>query len=576
MTCRASGLTGKPAFFSWARVSVCVGAGHMTSPLTLRRGAPSHHAEGVGPEVQRPLGRDGRVLLAQRAGGGVARIDEEPLAQLGLALVHGLELLDGHVDLAADLEHVGIGAARLGQLLRHVGDGADVRRHVLAGDAVAAGGRLHERAPLVGQRHGHAVDLGLAREGERLEVEVGRLAAQPLAPGPQLVLAERVVEAHHRDAVAHLLEQARRRRAHGVRRRVGCRQRGIVRLELPQLDHEEVVFGVGDLGRIEHVVQLVVVDDLLPELGGPVRRLLRDAAVSVPVPATVRRRCPRPRRRRGRARRRAPPSGPAPRGAAGRRRGPRRSVVGCQQHGARHGAPVRADLRHGPGTRGQRLVDPRQRRPRQQHRRAQHLRRAPDGHPPRRHVDVRHVAPLAVAAVAHAAALAHRDELDRLDGAGRAALAVHHLGGVQLHPPGQEPLTALGAPDEAHVLAVRLARGAQPETAGVGPHLVLGHVAHGEDDAGQRVLAEHGQHVGLVLEGVGATAELPRRVGVGGGDPGVVARGQAVEAEAVGPVQQAVELHGPVALDARVGRPPQRVLPHVGRHDRCGRTPRSG
>ena len=263
--------------------------------LRRRRGAIDH-AERVGPEVQRALGRDGRILLAQRAGRRVARVDEEPLAELRLALVHGLEFLDGHVDLATDLEHVGVGAARFGQFLRHVGDRADVRRHVLAGHAVAAGGRLHERAALVGQRHGHAVDLGLAREGESLEVDVGRLPPQPLAPGPQLVLAERVVEAHHGDAVAHLLEQARRRRAHGVRRRVGCRQRRIVRLELPQLHHEEVVFGVGDLGRIEHVVQLVVVDDALPQLGRPVHRLLRDAAVwsgaghgqaAMPAPTTA-------------------------------------------------------------------------------------------------------------------------------------------------------------------------------------------------------------------------------------------------------------------------------------------------
>ena len=51
-----------------------------------------------------------------------------------------------------------------------------------------------------------------------------------------------------------------------------------------------------------------------------------------------------------------------------------------------------------------------------------------DGDPARRHVDVRHVAPLTVAPVAHAAPLAHRDELDRVDRAGRPALAVDHLG----------------------------------------------------------------------------------------------------------------------------------------------------
>ena len=196
-------------------------------------------AERVGPEVQRPLRRDGRVLLAQRAGGRVARVDEEALAQLGLALVHGLELFDGHVDFAADLEHVGIGAARLGQFLGHVADGEDVRRDVLAGDAVAAGGGLHEAALLVRERHGHAVDLGLARKGQRLEVEIGQLAAQAGRPGPQVVLAERVVEAHHRDRGAAPLGTGptvrRPRRASGNRawpardsppRAVGARRRG--------------------------------------------------------------------------------------------------------------------------------------------------------------------------------------------------------------------------------------------------------------------------------------------------------------------------------------------------------------
>ena len=67
--------------------------------------------------------------------------------------------------------------------------------------------------------------------------------------------------------------------------------------------------------------------------------------------------------------------------------------------------------------------------------------------------------------------------------------------------------------------------------------------------------SEHGQHVGLVLGGVGA----PRAGGtaVRAGDPGVVPGGQAVEAEPVGPAQQAVELDGAVALDAGVGRPPR-------------------
>ena len=61
----------------------------------------------------------------------------------------------------------------------------------------------------------------------------------------------------------------------------------------------------------------------------------------------------------------------------------------------------------------------------------------------------------------------------------------------------------------------------------------------GNTHAGQLVLSQHGQHVGLVLVRVGAPAEPERAVA---GDPGVVPGGHGVEADAAGPLQQAVEL----------------------------------
>ena len=103
---------------------------------------------------------------------------------LGLALVHGCEFLDGHVDLAADLEHVGIGPAAGARSLGTSFTVRDVRRHVLAGHAVAPGGRLDEACPLVDQGHGDAVHLGLAREGERVQVEVGQPAGAAARPTP--------------------------------------------------------------------------------------------------------------------------------------------------------------------------------------------------------------------------------------------------------------------------------------------------------------------------------------------------------------------------------------------------------
>ena len=202
-----------------------------------------------------------RVLLAQRAGGGVARVHEQALPRVGLALVHGLELGDGHVDLAAHLEQGWIRPARLGQLLGHLLNRRHVGGDVLARDAVAPRRRLHEPALLVGERHGDAVDLGLAGERQRVEVEGGVLAPQPLGPGAQLGLVERVVEAHHGHPVTDLLEEARGRGPHGVGGRVGRGELGVLLLQLAQLADEQVVLGVGDLRRVERVVQLVVVPD---------------------------------------------------------------------------------------------------------------------------------------------------------------------------------------------------------------------------------------------------------------------------------------------------------------------------
>ena len=161
LTNLASGLTGNPAFFNWARVAACVAAGQ--EPFGRRA---LDDADLVGPEVQRTTCGDARVLLAQRAGRRIARVDEEALARVRLTLVHRLELGDRHVDFAAHLEHVGIRRARSAQLVRHVLHGGDVRRDVLAHDTVAARGGPDEAALLEGEGHGHAVDLRLAGESE--------------------------------------------------------------------------------------------------------------------------------------------------------------------------------------------------------------------------------------------------------------------------------------------------------------------------------------------------------------------------------------------------------------------------
>ena len=113
--------------------------------------------------------------------------------------------------------------------------------------------------------------------------------------------------------------------------------------------------------------------------------------------------------------------------------------------------------------------------------------------------------------------------------------------------------TPVLAPHEAHVHALGLLRGAQPEAGGVGPHLGLRELADRQQRAAQLRLAEHVEDVRLVLGRVDATTQ-PERPAASRAHPRVVPGGERVEPERLGPVEQLPELDRPVALDARVRR----------------------
>ncbi len=113
------------------------------------RGQGARLAPAPGKEAQGPRGGDRGIELAQRAGGGVARIGEGLAALFGLPLVERGEIGVAHIDLAANLEDLGHVAAL--KLARNVRDGANVSGDVLALAAVAARGRNHKLAALVAQ-----------------------------------------------------------------------------------------------------------------------------------------------------------------------------------------------------------------------------------------------------------------------------------------------------------------------------------------------------------------------------------------------------------------------------------------
>lgn len=68
-------------------------------------------------------------------------------------------------------------------------------------------------------------------------------------------------------------EQDARRGADLQRRRVWGAQLRVLFLDGPQLDDEGVVLGVGDLGRVQLVVEPVVVVQERPQLIGPLGRV---------------------------------------------------------------------------------------------------------------------------------------------------------------------------------------------------------------------------------------------------------------------------------------------------------------
>ena len=110
----------------------------------------AHLAPGIGEEFQRPRRGDGDILLAQRAGGRVARVGEHGLARFLLLPVQLEEILTQHIDLAAHFADRRDMTAL--QSMRHVMDGADILGDILADITVAAGRRRDKRALDITQR----------------------------------------------------------------------------------------------------------------------------------------------------------------------------------------------------------------------------------------------------------------------------------------------------------------------------------------------------------------------------------------------------------------------------------------
>ena len=217
--------------------------------------------DGIDKGGQVAARRDLGILLTQAAGGGVARVGEGVTA-LGIGLVvqaHKAAL--GHIDLAAHLDGalaVGthVGERRLGQVHGHILDGTHVERHVLARGAIAARGRAHEGAVLVGKRHAQAIDLKLAGIGNATGTERILGALEPRVEFVQIHGIVHGIHARHmrdrRKLLAHVA-------AHALGIAVGRHQVGVGRLDFLQFNEHFVKGGVRGFG--------CVVTELVAQLG---------------------------------------------------------------------------------------------------------------------------------------------------------------------------------------------------------------------------------------------------------------------------------------------------------------------
>ena len=200
-------------------------------------------------DVELARRRDLRILLAHGARRSVARVCQQRLLK---QLALGVELrkhVVRHIDLAAHDEPCG----RIFKRQRQVSQRAQIFRHILAGDTVAARGAAHEHTVFILERHGQAVDLRL----DRVIMRLRERGVHARAERAQLVEREHVLQALERHLMVYLREGVERVAADVLRRRIGRGIFRVRRLELLQSAQERVIFKVTDLGRVLYIVEKV-------------------------------------------------------------------------------------------------------------------------------------------------------------------------------------------------------------------------------------------------------------------------------------------------------------------------------
>ncbi len=222
--------------------------------LVLRfEGETLQLAKPVHDQVERAFGGDLGIKLLEGAGRGIARIGKRGIADVFPLLIQLGESGIGHEHLAPDFEERGGRRLRQGQ--RQTANGAHVVGDDVAGLAIAPRGRVFERAILVDDGNGNAIDLGLDHDGDVFGVE---LLLEALVEVDQFLFGIGVVQAHHADRMLDLGEAFQRCAADPLRRRIRRGEFGKPDLQITQLAELIVKLAVADLGLSFLVIEPVV------------------------------------------------------------------------------------------------------------------------------------------------------------------------------------------------------------------------------------------------------------------------------------------------------------------------------
>ena len=206
--------------------------------------------------IQFSGGRNLRVQLTQRAGGGIARICEQSLSPAFALLIQSVEDLFRHVYLSADDEP----GRSVGDFQRNGPDRAQIFGDILPHLAVSPSGSPNKNSVFIFQGNRQSIHLGLYHI-----FRLGNHPLDPLVEGLQLLKVEHILERFQRHLMPHLGEGFQRLSSHplGGGIRGNCLRVG--RLQLLQTAQLVVVVIVRHSGLVQHVVLVARLGQFLAE-----------------------------------------------------------------------------------------------------------------------------------------------------------------------------------------------------------------------------------------------------------------------------------------------------------------------